>query len=97
MDVLTSCKQYDLISLTILTPLISLFWDMRILLLSSTFSDGRIKLADTDRVVENINGKLDFSFDNHTIQNASIKLYKMLYRRKGFNIKFNNNRDFGIG
>ena len=43
------------------------------LLLSSTFSDGQIKLADTDRVVENISGKLDFSFDKHTIQNASIK------------------------
>ena len=42
-------------------------------LLSSTLSDGLIELANSERVVSNISGKLDFSFDENTIQNASIK------------------------
>ena len=43
------------------------------LFLSSTISDGLIELKDSGKVIENITGKLDFSFDGKTIQNASIK------------------------
>ena len=43
------------------------------LFLSSTISDGLIELKDSGKVIENISGKLDFSFDGKTIQNASIK------------------------
>ena len=44
------------------------------LFLSSTISDGLVELKDSGRVIENISGKLDFSFNGKTIQNASIKL-----------------------
>ncbi len=43
------------------------------LLLSSTISDGLIKITDSERVVQNISGKLELSFDENKIRNASIK------------------------
>ena len=44
------------------------------LILKSTISDGTIKLNGSDNLVENIFGKLDFSFDGDKVQNAAIRL-----------------------
>ncbi len=44
------------------------------LILKSTITDGIIRLNGSDNLVENISGKLDFSFDGDKVQNASIRL-----------------------
>ena len=44
------------------------------LILKSTITDGIIRLGGSDNLVENISGKLDFSFDGDKVQNASIRL-----------------------
>ena len=44
------------------------------LILKSTITDGIIRLNGSDNLVENISGKLDFSFDGDKAQNASIRL-----------------------
>ena len=43
------------------------------LILKSTITDGIIRLNGSDNLVENISGKLDFSFDGDKVQNASIR------------------------
>ncbi len=44
------------------------------LILKSKITDGIIRLHGSDNIVENITGKLDFSFDGDKVQNASIRL-----------------------
>ncbi len=44
------------------------------LILKSKITDGIIRLRGSDNIVENITGKLDFSFDGDKVQNASIRL-----------------------
>ena len=44
------------------------------LILKSTINDGVIRLNGSDNLVENISGKLDFSFDGDKVQNANIRL-----------------------
>ncbi len=44
------------------------------LVLESKINDGVIRLNESDNLLENISGKLDFSFDGNKVQNALIRL-----------------------